>query len=103
MSSRKPGLHYPSQVAAQVRRYRMALTFSEWQYRRLDVPEADRLILMISASGSTGMDRKQIGAATRLDRDLVDELLAGLVSAGQLVLAWQNGSPVYRSPSSLKV
>lgn len=43
------------------------------------------------------MTRKQVGSAIELDRQLLDGLLAGMVSAGLLTLTWEGGVPVYRS------
>ena len=43
------------------------------------------------------MNRGQLGGAVELDRDVLDELLAGLVGIGMLVVAWEDGLPVYRA------
>ena len=43
------------------------------------------------------MNRHQLGSAVDLDRDIVDQLLAGLVGIGILVVAWEDGVPVYRA------
>lgn len=45
------------------------------------------------------MTRKQLGGAVDLERDVLDELLAGLVNAGLLTYGWENGLPVYRATS----
>ena len=52
---------------------------------------------MVAASGSAGMNRKQIDNAVDLDRDIVDQLLAGLVGIGLLTVALEFGVPVYRA------
>lgn len=43
------------------------------------------------------MTGKQLGHAVHLDRDVLDELLAGFVSAGLLTQARQGDGPVYRA------
>ena len=43
------------------------------------------------------MSRKQIGSAVDLDRDVLDQLLAGLVGIGMLTVAWEGGVWVYRT------
>ena len=43
------------------------------------------------------MTRRQIGNAIELDRDTLDQLIAGLVGIGLLTVAWERGVPVYRA------
>lgn len=70
--------------------------FSSWlQRRQIKMPEADRLIPLISQAG--GMNRGQIGGLIDLDRDTLDELLNGLVRFGQLRIDVENGIRVYRA------
>ena len=59
-------------------------------------PEADQIVPLVAAN-SNGMNRKQLGHAIRLDRDVLDGLLDGLVSAGLLTVTWENGVPVFRT------
>ena len=55
--------------------------FSTWvQRREVKIPDADRLIPLIAASN--GISRGEIGAAIKLDRDVLDALLAGFVWSG---------------------
>ena len=76
----------------------MNYSFESWHRRRRNLePEADRVVPLIAAAGSNGMNRKQLGSALDLDRDVLDELLDGLVSAGLLSMAWENGVPVFRT------
>lgn len=56
---------------------------------------------LLKATGTAGMTRKQLGAAVELDRDVLDDLLAGLVSAGLLTLVRQEGGPVYRATTGV--
>ena len=75
----------------------MKYSFKSYAQKRHRAPEADRLLPIISASGRVGMNRGQIGSAVKLDRDILDELLDGLVQIGMLTISWEIGSPVYRS------
>jgi hypothetical protein len=59
-------------------------------------PKADRLLPLIAAAGPMGMNRKQIGSAVDLDRDTLDQLLAGLVNIGLLTVMWEYDVPLYR-------
>lgn len=60
-------------------------------------PEADKIVPLVAAAGASGMSRKQLGSAVELDRDVLDELLAGLVRLRILSLASEHGIPVYRA------
>jgi hypothetical protein len=52
---------------------------------------------LIAAAGTAGMNRQQIGNAVDLDRDVLDQLLAGLINIGLLTVAWKDGVPIYRA------
>ena len=79
----------------------MRISFTEWERRRRNIsPESDRILPMVKAAGIYGMSRMQLGHAVDLDRDTLDELLAGMVSAGILIVANGVNGPVYRSPIS---
>lgn len=70
--------------------------FSTWvQRREVKIPDADRLIPLIAASN--GISRGEIGAAIKLDREVLDALLAGLVRVGVLTAVDQGGLRVYRA------
>ena len=71
-------------------------SFTSWLARRDHVPTADKIIPIITQAGSTGMTRGAIGSVLDLDRDVLDQLLAGLVGAGLLVVTLENGVRVYR-------
>lgn len=75
----------------------MKYSFKSFEKRRQVAPESDRLLPVISASGSVGMTRHQIGNAVDLDRDVLDQLIAGLVGIGMLTVAWEGGVAVYRA------
>lgn len=78
----------------------MEYSFTSWERKRHLTPEGERILPLVAASGSAGMNRKQIGNAVDLDRDIVDQLLAGLVGIGMLTVAWEGGVPVYRAEIS---
>ena len=76
----------------------MDYSFKSWDRRRRNLePEADRVVPLVAAAGVSGMYRKQLGHAVRLDREVLDELLAGLVQAGLLVVASEDGMAVFRT------
>lgn len=82
-------------------KYVMCISFTEWEQRRQNIsPESERILPMVKAAGIYGMSRKQLGHAVDLDRDVLDQLLAGLVSAGILIMTNTPNGPVYRSPIS---
>ena len=82
-------------------KYRMCISFAEWEQRRRNIsPESERIYPMIRAAGVYGMTRRQIGSAVALDRDVLDQLLAGMVSAGILTMTNTVNGLVYRSPIS---
>lgn len=71
-------------------------TYAQKRRRHL-APEADRILPLIASSGRVGMTRKQLGGAVELDRDVLDQLLAGLVGIGMLAVTWEDGVRVYRA------
>ena len=73
-------------------------SYSTWiQKQKAKPPEADRLIPLIHQAGAAGISRGEIGSAIKLDRDVLDDLLAGLVRVGVLTVADENGVRVYRA------
>ena len=50
---------------------------------------------MVVGAGTAGMNRKQLGNVIELDREVMDELLAGMVEVGLLTVMWRDGMPVY--------
>jgi len=76
----------------------MENSFTAWERRRRHIsPEPDRILPLIKAAGVSGMTRKQLGGAVDMERDVLDELLAGLVGAGLLILSRDARGPVYYS------
>jgi len=64
------------------------------------IPKADRIVPLIVQAGQQGMTRKEIGAAVDLERDVLDQLLDGLVGFGLLTVGWENGVQVFRAPGN---
>lgn len=78
----------------------MDYTFKTWERRRRHIsPEADRILPLVAAAGQTGMNRGQLGHAVDIERDMLDELLTGMVGVGLLTVTAGVGGPVYRSPN----
>lgn len=75
----------------------MISSFKSWERRRQLAPEAERSLPLVAAAGSAGMNRFQLGNAIDLNRETLDQLLAGLVGIGLLTVAWERGVPVYRA------
>ena len=78
----------------------MTFSFRVWEQNRRLQPQADVIVPMTKASGLYGMSRRQLGRALDLDRDVLDQLLAGLVSFGLLTVTTGPGGPIYRNPIS---
>ena len=78
----------------------MDISFPSWERRRRDIrPEPERIIPLVVAAGSAGMTRQQLGHAVDIERDMLEELLAGMVGVGLLVLSRDARGPVYRATS----
>ena len=62
------------------------------------VPVADKVVPLIAQAGHAGMTRGEIGKAIGddVDRDALDDLLAGLVEFGLLKVEKQNGIQLFR-------
>lgn len=76
------------------------LSFDSWLAHRTNtphaiVPKADRVVPLVRASGRQGMTRYQLGAAVDLERDVLDELLDGLVRLGALEATDRSGVRTY--------
>ena len=73
-------------------------SYSTWiQKQKAKPPEADRLIPLIHQAGAAGISRGEIGSAIKLDRDVLNDLLAGLVRFGVLTVVDQGGLRSYRA------
>jgi hypothetical protein len=82
----------------------MPHSFTSWLRHRHGsdnlTPEADKIVPLIVRSASK-MNRKQLGNAIDLEREVLDELLDGLVRSGLLTVADENGFKVFRSRSAV--
>ena len=77
--------------------------FTTWiQKQQIKLPEADRILPLISQAGPQGITRGEIGRAITLDREVLDEFLDGLVRIGVVQMTDQNGIRVYRAGSAWK-
>lgn len=75
--------------------------FTSWvQRRQITIPEADKLLPLISQAGPQGISRGEIGRAITLDREVLDEFLDGLVRIGVVQMTDQNGIRVYRAAAA---
>lgn len=79
----------------------MTHSFTSWVRHRHGMddvtPEADKIVPLVAAAGTAGMNRKQIGNAIELDRDALDGLLGGMVGIGLLVVVAGADGPIYRT------
>jgi hypothetical protein len=76
----------------------MISSFTSWERRRRHLaPEAERILPLVAAAGTVGINRFQLGNAVDLSRETLDQLLSGLVGIGLLTLALERGVPVYRA------
>ena len=72
--------------------------FTTWvQKQQIKTPEADRILPLISQSGPQGISSGELGKAITLDREVLDEFLAGLVRIGVVRVDLVNGIKVYRA------
>lgn len=77
--------------------------FSSWiQKQQIKQPEADRILPLISQAGPRGISRGEIGRASKLDREVLDEFLDGLVRIGVVQVTDTNGIRTYRAGSAWK-
>jgi hypothetical protein len=74
----------------------MELSFRVWEKTRRLQPQGELIVPMVKASGANGMTRQQLGHALDLDRDVLDQLLIGLVNFGLLTVTTGTAGPVYR-------
>lgn len=79
---------------------RMEASFIDWldaRTQRPQVPETTRLLQLLAQAGAAGIRRRDLGKAITLDRDVLDDLLAAMVAAGQIEVAEVDGESVYYS------
>lgn len=72
--------------------------FASWiQHRQIEIPEADRILPLISQAAAKGITRGELGKAITLDREVLDDFLDGLVRVGVVRVDLVNGLPTYRA------
>lgn len=71
------------------------LAWLETRAHRSELPEATRLSQLLAKAGATGIRRCDLGKAITLDRDVLDDLLAAMMAAGQAEVAEVGGERVY--------
>lgn len=79
------------------------ISFVDFLHRRSQrsspmMPEADKIVPLVTQAGPAGMTRKQLGGAVRLQWHILDNLLQALISAGLLIGTDNGGGPVYHAP-----
>lgn len=77
---------------------RMKAPFSDWleaRTQRPQIPETTRLLHLIAQAGAAGIRRRDLGRAITLDRDVLDDILAAMVAAGQIEVAEVGGERGY--------
>jgi hypothetical protein len=62
-----------------------------------EVPDATTLALVIARAGAPGVSRDDLRRLTQLTPDTLEDLLAALMSAGQVVAVKVGGRLVYRA------
>jgi hypothetical protein len=69
------------------------------------VPTADLVVPLVAQAGRRGLTRGEIGKAVSddLDRDALDDLLAGLVEFGLLAVTRENGLLVFRASGNIPI
>jgi hypothetical protein len=72
-------------------------SFLEWLDHRLpQVPDAASLALLIARSGAAGVSRDDLRRLAGIPPETLDDLLRGLMAAGQVVMVKVGGKIVYR-------
>lgn len=68
------------------------MDFQSWLLKRQKIlPQSDRLVLLIRQAGPAGIPEGQLRSQVDLPKQLVDDLLAALVSAGQVGVVVRDG------------
>lgn len=94
-----------AEVGKSERRAYISYGHSTWLNERqhrmpvLTVPYG--LVPMVARAGQEGLTRKEIGHAAKMDATLLDQLLAALVSTGQLTVGVVGDERVYRAVAGM--
>jgi len=72
------------------------MTFESWLHNR-QIPDADRISMLIQAAGRHGIPEGELRSAVDLPRKIVDDLLAALIGSRQVAVVARNGKRIYVS------
>jgi hypothetical protein len=71
-------------------------TFHEWLKTR-EVPDATTLALTIARAGAAGVSHDDLRRLVQISSETLEQLLAALMAAGQVVVSLRNGQRIYRA------
>lgn len=72
------------------------MSFTSWLHNR-QIPDADRLSMLLQAAGTNGMPEGELRSAVDLPRKIVDDLLAALIGSRQVIVVERDGKRIYVS------
>jgi predicted transcriptional regulator len=73
-------------------------SFHDWlENRQEEIPDATQLALQIARSGAAGVSREDLEKVLRFSSETLDDVLRGLIVAGQVVVVKVGGRIVYRA------
>jgi len=73
-------------------------SFRQWLEHIADDPTAaDNLATLITQAGAVGVSLDRLRKVVRLSPESLDEVLKGLLAAGQVMIVQVNGERVYRA------
>jgi sulfur carrier protein ThiS len=73
------------------------ISFSDWLHHEKEIPDATQLAFAIARSGAAGVSREDLEKTLRLSSETLDDILKGLIVAGQVVVVSVGGQLVYRA------
>ena len=71
------------------------MDYHSWLQQRDIMPKPDRVMQLIQSAWSAGVEEGALRAQAGLPRDLMDELLAALVSSGMVHVKMVGGKRVF--------
>jgi hypothetical protein len=72
------------------------ISFHDWINQEREVPNATQLAFAIARSGAAGISRDDLEKVLRLSPEMLEDILKGLITAGQVVVVSVGGRIVYR-------
>jgi hypothetical protein len=76
------------------------ISFHEWlvrEHRPEEVPDATTLALLIARAGAAGISGDDLRRLVPISSETLENLLAALMAAGQVVVSLRNGQRMYRA------